>query len=318
MSPRLHRAQNVMLLCASYIFYGAWDHRFLFLVFFSTAVDYICGLGISGRRLSRGSAAFLAFMMVLCAVGLLAPVNWLGLYASTLPRDITDAGWIQTSSGFVADDWAKVGGALAMCAAYGLAFSGGFLLAPERRRKYFLVVSIGTNLLLLGFFKYFDFFVGSASDLLEQIGFGRHEWQIGIIVPVGISFYTFQTMSYAIDVYRNEMDADRRPRRLRALRHVFSAARGRTDRARAQPAVATPAPSAAAVARHPGGHIPGRLGAVQEAVHRRQRLALRPSGVHGPSRRVRAADRDGVICVRHPDLLRLQRVQRHRPRSRAA
>lgn len=74
------------------------------------------------------------------------------------------------------------------------------------RRKIFLFISIFMNLGLLGFFKYFDFFVVSLKDALSTIGMPSSSLStLGIILPVGISFYTFQTMSYTIDVYQNKI-----------------------------------------------------------------------------------------------------------------
>lgn len=77
---------------------------------------------------------------------------------------------------------------------------------PRVRRRY-LFASIATNLGLLGTFKYYDFFVGSLETLLTTLGLPCSSMTLGIIVPVGISFYTFQTMSYTIDVYRRQMPA---------------------------------------------------------------------------------------------------------------
>ncbi len=116
-------ARNVVLLVASYVFYGAWDVRFLGLIVLSTVVDYAAARIIERHR----------------------------------------------------------GTALA---------------------KRALIVSVTTNLGLLGVFKYFDFFVTSL---------GAHAPWIDVAVPVGISFYTFQTMSYSIDVYRGRIEATKDP-----------------------------------------------------------------------------------------------------------
>ena len=70
----------------------------------------------------------------------------------------------------------------------------------DRKRKLLLIVSIAANLGFLGFFKYYNFFIDSASMLFSQWGLGVTN--LNIILPVGISFYTFQTMSYTIDIYR--------------------------------------------------------------------------------------------------------------------
>ena len=69
-------------------------------------------------------------------------------------------------------------------------------------RKIHLGISIFFNLGLLGFFKYFNFFIESWIDLLSLIGYqSKYNWSLKIILPVGISFYTFQTMSYSLDIY---------------------------------------------------------------------------------------------------------------------
>jgi alginate O-acetyltransferase complex protein AlgI len=122
---RGHRARKVWLMLASYVFYGCWDWRFLFLILASTAIDF-------------GVARAMA-----------------------------------TSEG--------------------------------GQRKRWLLVSLCTNLGLLGFFKYFNFFIESTNSLLALIG-DTELRTYSIILPVGISFYTFQTMSYSIDVFRKKLE----------------------------------------------------------------------------------------------------------------
>ncbi|MBX3467228.1 MAG: MBOAT family protein [Planctomycetes bacterium] len=78
--------------------------------------------------------------------------------------------------------------------------------APSRRRAL-LLASVGTNLSILGFFKYWDFFARELGALLAAIGLPAAPPTLGLILPVGISFYTFQTMSYTIDVYRRQTPA---------------------------------------------------------------------------------------------------------------
>lgn len=75
----------------------------------------------------------------------------------------------------------------------------------EKTRKGFFYLSLATNLGLLGFFKYFNFFVESTEILLQNLGLEINTWTLSIILPVGISFYTFQTLSYTIDVYRKRI-----------------------------------------------------------------------------------------------------------------
>ena len=75
-----------------------------------------------------------------------------------------------------------------------------------RVRRRWLWLSMGTNLGILGTFKYFNFFVDSAQSLLERIGLAPDPVVLQVVLPVGISFYTFQTMSYTIDIYRGRLE----------------------------------------------------------------------------------------------------------------
>ncbi|MCK6555436.1 MBOAT family protein [Candidatus Binatia bacterium] len=91
-------------------------------------------------------------------------------------------------------------------------YTVGHLMYDTRdpgRRKIILTVAICINLGILGIFKYFNFFVQSAMTALNAVGLHASPWTLSIILPVGISFYTFQSMSYAIDIYRREMEPAR-------------------------------------------------------------------------------------------------------------
>jgi alginate O-acetyltransferase complex protein AlgI len=118
------RLQNLLLLGASYVFYGLWDWRFLALLFGSSVLDYALARLMAERA------------------------------------------------------------------------------TTERARKRLLWVSLSVNLGALGFFKYFGFFVEQARALLTSLGLDVGTTTLEIILPVGISFYTFQTLSYTLDVYR--------------------------------------------------------------------------------------------------------------------
>ncbi|WP_158860028.1 MBOAT family O-acyltransferase [Lunatibacter salilacus] len=120
------KGQNILILIASYVFYGWWDWRFLSLIALSTVVDYVIGIKISKSTSKHNS-------------------------------------------------------------------------------KILLWISIIFNIGMLGFFKYFNFFIENFALLLESIGFEAHQTTLNIILPVGISFYTFQTLSYTIDVYREKI-----------------------------------------------------------------------------------------------------------------
>jgi D-alanyl-lipoteichoic acid acyltransferase DltB (MBOAT superfamily) len=75
----------------------------------------------------------------------------------------------------------------------------------QRQRKRALLISLGFNLSMLGFFKYFNFFADSAQAMLQAFGLRADYATLRIVLPVGISFYTFITMSYVIDVYRRHI-----------------------------------------------------------------------------------------------------------------
>jgi len=118
--------QNILLIVCSYYFYACWDWRFLFLLIFSTLLDYFSGIQIENS---------------------------------------TD----------------------------------------KKRKKFWLITSVAINLGFLGVFKYYNFFIDSFADFLSQIGFQVHLQTLQIILPVGISFYTFHGLSYVFDVYNEKV-----------------------------------------------------------------------------------------------------------------
>jgi len=79
----------------------------------------------------------------------------------------------------------------------------------QTQRKLWLWISIVFSIGFLGFFKYFNFFVDSFSDLLSHLGLQVNPWSINIILPVGISFYTFHGLSYIIDLYHKKIDEEK-------------------------------------------------------------------------------------------------------------
>ena len=187
------RPQHLLLLAASYLFYGWWDIRFLMLLLLSTAVDYCVARSFDGRVpwskrlqiavwLSAGAVAFLALD-----------------FSSATPR-------------------VELSGTL--LAVMGFAASGPFLLAiadrlpPAVRRRVLLAFSVAFNLGLLGYFKYHNFFAANYAGLASWLGSSSTFAAVDIALPVGISFYTFQTLSYTIDVYRGDLTPERRFSRL--------------------------------------------------------------------------------------------------------
>src|SRR5881397_1469874 len=75
----------------------------------------------------------------------------------------------------------------------------------KRWKRLFMLTSILSNLTVLGFFKYYNFFLASLDGLLSPMGVTVHGLHLHIVLPVGISFYTFQAISYTVGVYRGEM-----------------------------------------------------------------------------------------------------------------
>lgn len=124
------QAQNSLLLISSYVFYSAWDVRFLFLLMFSTGLDFFTGIKIH------------------------------------------EAG--NTSA-----------------------------------KKKWLWLSIIINLGFLGIFKYYNFFILSFAELVNEFGLSADIPTLQIILPVGISFYTFHGLSYIIDIYYGRIKAER-------------------------------------------------------------------------------------------------------------
>jgi len=77
------------------------------------------------------------------------------------------------------------------------------------KKKYLLALSLLVNLGVLGFFKYFNFFIDSFSQLISQMGLQVNAYSLKIILPVGVSFYTFQTLSYTLDIYKGKLKPTR-------------------------------------------------------------------------------------------------------------
>jgi len=204
--------QNTTLLAASYLFYGSWDYRFLFLIIFSTALDYSCGLGITGERITL-RRSFLFTLTLACSACLLcSSFDYRQIYESLLPANAFTGGWTSVSPHTSAPFPQRniiFAASLFLSILPGALQQVGSLFSSDHRRRFFLIASIFGNLGILGAFKYFDFFVGSLSTALNALGISVPAWHLGIVVPVGISFYTFQTLSYTIDIYRGELKPTR-------------------------------------------------------------------------------------------------------------
>ncbi len=190
-----HTAQNRMLLAAGYYFYGCWDVRFLSLIMVSTAVDFCAGLLFERGTLLRRQGALAAAWAILGTLVFVA-FDWHGFLAAD------QAGPILNQTGLAA----SAGIAALFLVSWRL--HPIFVALPEhKRRRVALAASLTVNLTILGFFKYFNFFVGTFEQLLAGLGFTTVHWHLNVVLPVGLSFYTFQSMGYAIDVYRRKLPA---------------------------------------------------------------------------------------------------------------
>ncbi len=108
-------------------------------------------------------------------------------------------------------DWRFLG-LLALSSAFN--YAAGIALAwtsDAARRKWVVGAAVGLNLVVLGFFKYYGFFLTSLADLLASMGLQRDLPWLDIVLPIGISFFTFQGISYVVDVYRGDVKPVRGP-----------------------------------------------------------------------------------------------------------
>ena len=124
------RYQNLLLLISSYFFYACWDWRFLFLLIFSTLLDYYTGIKMSDAK-------------------------------------------------------------------------------DKQVKKFWFWLSVFINLGFLAAFKYYNFFATSFADAISNIGLSVSPWTLKVILPVGISFYTFHGLSYVIDIYNSKIKAEK-------------------------------------------------------------------------------------------------------------
>jgi D-alanyl-lipoteichoic acid acyltransferase DltB (MBOAT superfamily) len=184
--------RNPLLLAASYVFYGLWDTRFLFLLILSSVLFYSGGLiihrgGMTARERLTASAWVIVAALVL-----------LGLRWDAFRPD--GAGSLLPTSA-----WPLLA-TLVFVAAVNLVYPRFTLLQAERRKRLGALLSIGGNLGILGVFKYFNFFLDNLAYLLQGLGLEPTRWHLEIALPVGISFYTFQGMTYAVDIYRGRLE----------------------------------------------------------------------------------------------------------------
>lgn len=215
------RAQNRMLLLASYIFYGWWDVRFLYLVVLSTCLDYCCGLLLGPGRIPLSDRLKVSAWLVLAALCFVT-LRWDKVHLSPAAPSRRLLGslvgpfglgldGIQVSGLFSPDKlgWMVLAGTIVAVGLANLIYYPLSNLTEARRRHVGLILTIAANLSFLGFFKYFNFFVDSANQVLSGLGLPAGMFHLHIVLPAGISFYTFQSLSYTIDVYKQRTQAVR-------------------------------------------------------------------------------------------------------------
>lgn len=209
-----HRRQNRLLLLASYGFYSFWDFRFLYLILASTVVDFIGGLGVAGVQLPRAKLAGLGALLVGSALLLCSNIHYDQIPEAWRQGAWRQGAWRQGAWNSVwapnPRDFAVPLATLALVLLYGALLPRLYALPEAARRKTFLLISLGANLTILGFFKYFGFFVSSVAQGLQTLGLGNLGVEsLSILLPAGISFYTFQAMSYTVDIYRRQVEPTR-------------------------------------------------------------------------------------------------------------
>jgi len=172
--------RNIVLCAVSYVFYGWWDPRFLILVAVSTSVDYMAALGSAGKLVSwkdRWKAGAWLVGVTLLSLLFSPPGNlWIvpAVFAGTVVV---------------------------------LGLTALFDRMEERKRRVaWLCLSLFTNLGILAFFKYFNFFYESLHDAISLAGLDIPRLGLEIVLPVGLSFYTFQAISRTIDSFRERYD----------------------------------------------------------------------------------------------------------------
>ncbi len=200
------RGQNWMLLIASYVFYGWWDQRFLFLIVFSTALDFCCGLMIDRGQLTFRERWLPSVYTVLAAF-FFVTVQWNAVEVGQKQGIFVEWAKLLPTS---LSGWLVLLGTLGVVAIANLLYPRLASIKEKQRRQIFLFISIATNLGILGLFKYFNFFIDSAETVIRSLEVQAEFFRLNMILPVGISFYTFQTMSYSIDIYRGQMKATNR------------------------------------------------------------------------------------------------------------
>lgn len=189
-----HQYRKFWLLVCSYIFYAAWDWRFLSLMMISTVIDYSVGLMLF--RPTEEDATNQNFVALIeSETARSSNFNSLVIDRQTWIKEQTQIGEKHPEVSTIVkpsplNDWWTM-----VCSKP---------LRPEHRTNWLLVSLVG-NLGILGIFKYYNFFAESAVTFSHFLGLTLSFSSLQIILPVGISFYTFQTLSYSLDIHRGKL-----------------------------------------------------------------------------------------------------------------
>lgn len=194
-----HRPQNILLLIASYFFYSCWDIRFLLLIVLSTVVDFSCGRIIYNGVMKKKERTIASLWAVLSSFFFVV-VQWKYFDLKTQSLSVALETLLSWKSG-----WFIFLGICIIVFIANLLYPLIARLDENRRRSIFLAISVVANLSILGFFKYFNFFIENMETLIRTFNLNPANFRLNLILPVGISFYTFQTMSYTIDIYRRKL-----------------------------------------------------------------------------------------------------------------
>ena len=206
MLRRNFRAQNMLLLAASLFFYGWWDIRFLYLFILTTGVDFYCALMIGRGRVEARQRAIVSAVLIGSALVCLV-VPWKALIWSRTGLHLSVRVDPHLASALV-----RQGSIVLLLTAVVVGVVNAVNpwlvgLDESRRRKLFMAASAVSNLTVLGFFKYYDFFAESfASAVQSSLGVHVSSFTLNIVLPAGISFYTFQSLAYTIEVYRRKVE----------------------------------------------------------------------------------------------------------------
>ena|GEM_PF-41953 len=239
---RRNSQQHLLMAILSYVFYAWLDIRFLILLLITSIVDYAAALGMDGVQITwrkRWGLSLFVAVGTLLTFGLNWPIiqntgahggqpavdasgqaliqySDLTLTWEHALQPLLQGDWIARVDPTIAEPaytyaaWYSIAASFAFCLLWPLIYEWMFRSTEgERRRKVFLVTSVVSNLAVLGFFKYFNFFIDSVAAASHKLGVDFTRPHLEVLLPLGISFYTFVSMAYTIDAYRKQLTAER-------------------------------------------------------------------------------------------------------------